>query len=142
MVELQLLTGMRPGEVFMMRTCDVDTTAGALWTYTPSTHKTQHQGHTRQILRPRLPAAGAAGAGEGGDTRGVGRPTDAGAEGDVAAVAYAHRFHPHQLRHSAATRLRKQYGLEAAQVILGHKVLTVTQVYAERNVEAGAAGDG
>jgi integrase len=47
-----------------------------------------------------------------------------------------HRFHPHQLRHSAATRLRKEFGLEAAQVILGHKTLTVTQVYAEKNVEA------
>ena len=47
-----------------------------------------------------------------------------------------HRFHPHQLRHTAATRLRKQFGLEAAQVILGHKTLTVTQVYAEKNIEA------
>lgn len=45
-------------------------------------------------------------------------------------------WHPHQLRHTAATELRKQYGLEAAQVILGHRTLTVTQVYAERNVEA------
>ena len=47
-----------------------------------------------------------------------------------------HRWYPHQLRHTAATRLRKEYGLEAAQVILGHKTLTVTQVYAEKNVEA------
>jgi site-specific recombinase XerC len=27
------------------------------------------------------------------------------------------------------------YGLEAAQVLLGHKTLTVTQVYAEKNVQ-------
>jgi site-specific recombinase XerC len=45
-------------------------------------------------------------------------------------------WHPHQLRHNAGTKLRKEYGLEAAQVILGHRTLTVTQVYAERNVEA------
>lgn len=45
-------------------------------------------------------------------------------------------WHPHQLRHTAATRLRKEHGLEAAQVILGHKNLTVTQVYAEKNVAA------
>jgi integrase len=44
-----------------------------------------------------------------------------------------HRFHPHQLRHSAATRLRKKYGLEAAQVILGHQT---TEIYAEKNIEA------
>jgi integrase len=45
-------------------------------------------------------------------------------------------WHPHQLRHSAATALRKEYGIEAAQIILGHKTLTVTQVYAEKNIEA------
>lgn len=45
-------------------------------------------------------------------------------------------WHPHQLRHSAATWLRKRYGLEAAQVILGHKTLSVTEVYAEKNVAA------
>jgi integrase len=48
----------------------------------------------------------------------------------------ANAWHPHQLRHTAATRLRKQYGLEAAQVILGHKVLKVTELYAEKNREA------
>ena len=42
-----------------------------------------------------------------------------------------HRWHPHQLRHNAATRLRKQYGLEAARVILGHKSAAVAEVYAE-----------
>jgi integrase len=47
-----------------------------------------------------------------------------------------HVWHPHQLRHNAATRLRKDFGLEAAQVILGHKTLAVTEVYAEKNVEA------
>jgi integrase len=48
----------------------------------------------------------------------------------------AHSWHPHQLRHNAATRLRKEYGLEAAQVILGHKTLEVTEIYAEKNVAA------
>jgi integrase len=38
---------------------------------------------------------------------------------------------PNQLRHSAATAIRKQFGLEAAQVILGHSELGVTQIYAE-----------
>lgn len=43
---------------------------------------------------------------------------------------------PNRLRHAAATRLREQFGLEAAQVILGHKTLTITQVYAEKNIKA------
>ena len=43
-------------------------------------------------------------------------------------------WHPNQLRHAKATELRKEHGLEAAQVVLGHARADVTQVYAERNV--------
>jgi len=43
---------------------------------------------------------------------------------------------PLQLRHSRATEVRKQYGIEAAQVVLGHARADVTQVYAERNFDA------
>jgi integrase len=42
-------------------------------------------------------------------------------------------WHPNQLRHSLATKARKQFGLEAAQVILGHSRADITQVYAERD---------
>ena len=41
------------------------------------------------------------------------------------------RWHPHQLRHSAATNLRKEFGIEVARVILGHSSPAVTEVYAE-----------
>ncbi len=34
------------------------------------------------------------------------------------------RWSPHRLRHSAATEIRRRFGLEAAQVCLGHSVLT------------------
>ena len=44
---------------------------------------------------------------------------------------------PSQLRHSAATELRKRFGLEAAQVVLGHSQANVTQVYAERDMQKG-----
>ena len=40
---------------------------------------------------------------------------------------------PNRLRHTRATEVRKQFGLEAAQVILGHAKADVTQVYAERD---------
>ena len=43
----------------------------------------------------------------------------------------AHRWHPHQLRHNAATNLRKKFGLEAAQIVLGHRSAAITEVYAE-----------
>jgi len=40
---------------------------------------------------------------------------------------------PNQLRHSAATALRESEGIESASLILGHKSLDVTQVYAEKS---------
>jgi integrase len=43
------------------------------------------------------------------------------------------RWTPHQLRHNAATAIRAEYGIEAAQLILGHASADVTQVYAETN---------
>lgn len=48
-------------------------------------------------------------------------------------------WHPYQLRHSFATRVRKEHGLEAAQVLLGHSRADVTQLYAEKNEALGAA---
>ncbi len=45
------------------------------------------------------------------------------------------RWSPNRLRHSAGTEIRKQFGLEAAQVSLGHAKADVTQVYAERDAE-------
>lgn len=42
-------------------------------------------------------------------------------------------WHPNQLRHSMATRVRKLFGLEAAQVVLGHSRADITQIYAERD---------
>jgi len=48
MIQLQLLTGMRPGEVVQMRAADIDR-SGEIWTYRPSRHKTQHFGIVRQV---------------------------------------------------------------------------------------------
>jgi integrase len=45
-----------------------------------------------------------------------------------------HRWAPNRLRHTTATELRKRFGLEAAQVILGHSYADVTQIYAERDL--------
>jgi integrase len=199
MIRLQLLTGMRPGEVCIMRGSDIDTT-GKLWVYRPAHHKTQHHGYDRavylgpkaqEVLRPFLksdlsaylfsPAdadacrraklhaerktplscGNCAGSnlrkcpkrkpGEHyssgsylvavyrGCDRAFPPPPDMTNEADTLTWRRERRWHPHQLRHTAATMLRKEHGLEAAQVILGHRTLTVTQVYAEKNVEVAQA---
>jgi integrase len=49
MVELQALTGMRPGEVMMMRGVEIDR-SGPVWAYRPGHHKTEHRGRSRVIL--------------------------------------------------------------------------------------------
>lgn len=64
MIQLQLVSGMRPSEVCLIRLSDIDTT-GDVWEYQPSEHKTEHHGRQRliflgpkaqAILRPYLTA--------------------------------------------------------------------------------------
>lgn len=45
---------------------------------------------------------------------------------------------PNMLRHTAATLIRREAGVEAAQTILGHSDLSVTEIYAERNLGRAA----
>ena len=52
MIRVQLLAGMRPKEVRLMRACDIDK-SDDIWVYMPHTHKTQHKGKYRPI--PILP---------------------------------------------------------------------------------------
>ena len=53
------------------------------------------------------------------------------------AVQYACRkagippWHPHQLRLSAGTAIRKAEGIEVARIILGHRSAAITETYAE-----------
>lgn len=49
MVEIQRLTGARPGEICLMRTADLDM-SGDVWLYRPGEHKTEHHEHDRVIV--------------------------------------------------------------------------------------------
>lgn len=174
MVELQRLTGMRSGEVTIMRASDIDI-AGVEWNYRPASHKTAHHGHERAVpLGPKARAiirqflkveAGAY----------LFSPSDA--ELDRRAAQHAARkipirqgnrpgsnrkkkpkrrpreyyspdtyriairrackkasvptWHPHQLRHTFATKVRKEFGIEPARILLGHRSMAVTELYAE-----------
>lgn len=173
MIELQRLTGMRPGEVVLLRPCDVDQ-SGDIWTYILNDHKTAYRGHARTVylgpkaqavLRPWLqrgpdsycfsPAEAEAERNEERKKNRKSPMTPSQAKRrpkknpkrakrdryDVAsyrrAITYGiqrakvPRWHPHQLRHNCGTRLRRDFSLDTAQVILGHRTADVTQVYAE-----------
>lgn len=202
MIRLQRFTGMRGGEVCVMRAIDIDTT-GPVWTYEPHTHKNRWRGHRRliplgpraqEVVKPYLTTNVEAflfnprqAVAEQNATKRALRKTkvqpsqvcrakrnprkqpggryDARSyyrailHGFVAlATARAHeqgikhrpkgvttrdwlsqfgvcRWHPHQLRHAHATAVRRQYGLEGAQVALGHKQANVAEIYAEKNLD-------
>jgi integrase len=183
MVEFQRHTGCRPQEICLLRPCDVDR-SGAVWTYKPMMHKTQHHGHDRTIhigpkgqaiLRPLLlrtepdafvftPQRSEAERREAthaerktpescGNTPGSNVKREPrrqpGDQWDSRSYCKAFqaacdragvpRWSPNQLRHAFATEIRRLHGLEAAQVLLGHALADVTQLYAERDHAKAAA---
>jgi integrase len=42
---------------------------------------------------------------------------------------------PNQLRHNAATYIRREYGIDMARIILGHSDMKTTEIYAEQDRE-------
>jgi integrase len=193
MVELQLLTGMRPGELVAMRPCDIDRSEKSVWYYTPEKHKNQHRGLERivaigprgqELLTPYLlrsadaccfsPAESERQRLEKasrerktplscGNRVGTNRKPNPkriiGEQYDSVsyrkAVQYAisacnkerrakakaadakpdlvPKWTPYQLRHTAATKVRKEMGYECAGATLGHTNMSATAIYAERN---------
>lgn len=180
MVKLQRLTGMRPGEVCIVRPCDIDRT-GDLWFYRPESHKTEHHDRERVVtigpIGQRLLAKYLLRSSEDfcfsprdrERSRNVARrearkspmtPSQRSRKPKLnrnrapgehytpnsyrRAIQRACRnaglsvWKPNQVRHTAATEIRQRFGLEAAQVALGHAEANVTQVYAERDGELAA----
>lgn len=176
MIELQRITGMRPGEVIQLRAVDIDMTAD-VWLYRPARHKMSYRGADRVVaLGPKAQAVireflttdtqaylfspardqqersivlamrrqTKRQPSQRHDVRRVRNP--AKRKGDcfrrdsyTQAIANGCKkagvptWGPNRLRHNHATAIRKLYGIEAAQCVLGHARADVTQVYAERN---------
>lgn len=153
LVRLQLATGMRPGEVVRMRPMDIDR-SGAVWAYTPAEHKTEHRGRARvvylgptarAVLGPLLEACPAPGR-YLFPARVADRPGRRGHRhlGPLSYYQVIRRacpkagvphWHPNQLRHNAAKRVRSMYGIEAARVVLGHSDMATSLIYAEADEE-------
>jgi integrase len=198
MIGVQRLTGARPGEICMLRTCDLDM-LGSVWIFRPKYHKSMHRGRDRQIyigpkaqeiLRPFLrtnireyvfspirseeerraamtearvtPACCGNRPGSNRKRypkRGPGDhyraeafaksiyraclrafPAPSGlSERDHKAWDRDHSWSPNQIRHAFATEIRREHGLESAQILLGHSKADVTQVYAERDTQRAVA---
>lgn len=143
---------MRPGEVVRMLAGEVDTSREP-WLYRPGSWKTdRYEGlrprevflgpRARDVLRPWLARCRRP---EDPVFRGRFPGTHLSATTVRDAVRLACMEEPeiehwsaNRLRHAQATEVRKRYGLEAAQVILGHAKADVSQVYAQRDRELAA----
>ncbi len=180
MIQVQSLTGMRPGEVVIMRTCDIDR-RGSTWFYEPFQHKTKHRGHQRivalspqatLILKPWLcvddPEAFLFSPADAEEarrrelrrlrktpvqpsqrnrkrTKPKRRPGERYTTNTYRHAIYRAcdaagipRWFPNQIRHTVATVLGNECGIEAAQVVLGHRHARVTEVYLERDRKRAA----
>ncbi len=186
MIDLQRWTGMRPGEVLIMRGCDLNT-SGPIWEYRPESHKTEHHGKDRVILigqqgqavlkpflRPEMGAYLFSPSSDGShpfrrdnytnairrgcefafempaEWRDIRRhmsrqknlsekqSSDLRASLSESASRWRaeHCWSPNQLRHNFATRARREFGIEAARVTLGHSSAVTSEIYAERDLDA------
>ena len=181
MIQVQQLTGMRPGEVTAMRGCDLNM-AGDVWEYVPKSHKTEHHGKSRMIFigpkaqavladflktdlqaylfspidarrefderrkanrtTPMTPSQRARKRktdpkkqpGERYTTASYGAAINAACE-----RAGVPNWSPNQLRHNAATQIRRGYGIEAARTVLGHSSAVTSEIYAEKDFDAARA---
>jgi integrase len=193
MIQLQLLTGMRPGEVVQLRWCDLKI-SDYVWIYEPPVHKMAYLAQSRKVLlgpqaqaivrqfltvNPQAPLFSPAIAeterrqalhrnrrtplGYGnrpGTNRKSHRQSPPRDRYDVDSYRHAitrgcdkadrfskggrttadddrsiPRWHPNQLRHNFATRMRELGGIDVTQTLLGHSVGSkVTEIYAESNV--------
>jgi integrase len=55
------------------------------------------------------------------------------------AAAKVPPWHPNQLRHTKATEIRREHGLDAARAVLGHTSPAMTEHYAELDADKAAA---
>lgn len=175
LIDLQLLTAARAGELVGLKTSDLDM-GGKVWLAKPADHKTAVHGHDRCIYigkrgqdiirlflvgraidKPLFSPAESEQDRRDELTRGRKTPLSCGnvpgsnrkkhpkrVTGEAYTVdsyrraihfacdkANVPRWSVHRLRHNAATSLRKEFGIEAARLICGHKSPGITALYAE-----------
>ena len=174
LIDLQLITGARPGELVALKRSDITVVDETLWEVELTQHKTAYRAKRRvvmfgpkaiNVLRPFMfrakrdgylfPAADSmtariqAARKHRRPNQLKNTPKTKRRLGDHYTVESYRRaiaracveaeidtWHPHMLRHAAATRLRKQADLEAVRVILGHGDRDTSATYAERDIEA------
>lgn len=144
MLLIQRMTGMRPGEIRLMRASEVDTSTD-IWVYSPSRHKTAHRGKTRivglnreamRILEQHLKQAR-----PGGhvfvSSAGLPFTTDRLCQIVKAACKRAGvpQWSPNQLRHAFAAEVDAKLGRLSTSKLMGHAKPDTTALYVDRDLK-------
>jgi integrase len=130
-VDLLLLSGCRIGELLSLTWPMIDR-SGETWEAELKNHKTAYRGKIRKLHFGKQAQAIL--------NRYLGTPTsqtifnlrrDTFSKSITSAChrAGVPKFVPHQLRHTAGTRIRDEIGVEAAQAVLGHAAAAMTAIY-------------
>lgn len=164
LIDVQLLTGARSGELLALTTCMIDR-SGEVWKSKLTDHKCQHKGKSRTlyfgpkaqlILAKYLLAdpdkqlfkitrtaycraitrACELAYGMPDELRSISKDLST-AERDefrrqAAKWRAEHCWSPHWLRHTAATRVREQLGIENVQSLLGHSDAEMSRHYSAK----------
>lgn len=141
MIDLWLLTGARPGELLKLTPEMIDRKtykSKGVWIAELKDHKTAYRGKQRilvfgkksqAILSRYITVAPSA------RLFNVTRATVSHSMKMACEELGIPVVTPHWLRHTAATRVRQNYGLDAAQVTLGHSKADITELYAGLDLE-------
>ncbi len=133
-LDLLLLTGARIGELLSVTWSMINRTDD-IWLVELEHHKTAYRGKLRKLhFGKRAQAILARYEHVPADARifNARRDTFSKALESACKRAKVKKFVPHQLRHTAATRIRDTIGVEAAQAILGHAAAAMTAVYTRK----------
>lgn len=134
LLDLMLLTASRPSEILSVTWNLIDRTAD-VWVVDLVKHKNSHRGKSRKIhFGPKSQAILLRYVDTPPNERifPSRRDTFSQAIADACTRAKVAKFVPHELRHTAATRIRDNIGIEAAQAMCGHASPDMTAHYSSR----------
>lgn len=134
LIDIQLLTGARSGELLMLTTGMIDRT-GAVWKAELVDHKTAHHGQRRTLFfgpQCQLILTKYLSADPDQPLFDMDRTSYCRAVTRACEKAGIERWTPHWLRHTFCTRIREEHGVEAAQALAGHTTTEMTDRYSTR----------
>ena len=135
LIDHQLFTGARSGELLTLTTPEMIEQTGNVWKANLDDHKCVHHGQTRTLhFGPQAKVILKKYVTETTGQRlfNITRTAYCRAITRACEKAGIDRWTPHWLRHTFCIRVREQYGIEAAQTLAGHKTSEMTDRYSSK----------